>query len=325
MRPAIELNALSKLYYEHDGSSFKAVDDLTLNVPGGQVIGFLGPNGAGKTTTIKMICDIITPTEGHVTLNGYSVKKQRHAALSQIGAVLEGTRNIYWQLSAWQNLIYFGRLKGVGSRALAERAEHLLRTLDLWEDKNEPVNGLSRGTQQKVAIAAALITDPPILLLDEPTLGLDVKASRTIKNWITDLAQKHHKTIVLTTHQLDIAEQLCERIVIMNEGRIIADKPTQDLLKLMHDEHYQIAIAGKIKDAGLILPGMNVVEKDDHTLFIGAIYDQEELYNKLSTIHDLKLPLISVTRTKHNLEDVFMQLTHKDDVYKDPQKEQTTI
>lgn len=313
MSLAIKLSGLSKIYQRTNGTSFKAVDNLTLEIPAGQVIGFLGPNGAGKTTTIKMICDIISPTAGSVALNGYNVKGQRPQALTQIGAVLEGTRNIYWQLTPIQNLTYFGRLKGVRSKALVEHTEYLLDALDLVDKKHQPVSGLSRGTQQKVAIACALIANPPIVLLDEPTLGLDVKASRTIKQWITDLAQKHQKTIVLTTHQLDIAEQLCERIVIMNKGKIIADQPTQDLLKVFHEEHYQIAIAGKIKDSADLLPGMKVVEKEDHTLFVGAILNQEELYQKLNVIHDLKLPLISVTRTKQNLEEVFMQLTHKTD------------
>ncbi len=311
---AIELNSLSKVYHLNNGKSFKAVDQLSLEIPAGQVIGFLGPNGAGKTTTNKMICDIISPTEGSVKLNGYRVKEQRHKALAQIGAVLEGTRNIYWQLTPIQNLTYFGRLKGMRSKALSDHCEYLLRALDVWDKKNEQVSSLSRGSQQKVAIACALITDPPIILLDEPTLGLDVKASRIIKQWITELAQKHQKTIVLTTHQLDIAEQLCERIVIMNKGKVIADQPTQDLLKVFHEEHYQIAIAGRVDNGANLLPGMKVIEKEDHTLFTGAILSQEELYQKLTLIHDLKLPLISVTRTKQNLEEVFMQLTHKTDI-----------
>lgn len=314
MNLAIELNALSKIYNRSNGTSFKAVDDLTLQVPAGQVIGFLGPNGAGKTTTIKMICDIISPTQGSVKLNGYAVKEHRALALGHIGAVLEGTRNIYWQLTPLQNLTYFGRLKGVRSKELAAHSHYLLEALDLLDKKNQPVSELSRGTQQKVAIACALITDPPIVLLDEPTLGLDVKASRTIKQWITELAQKHKKTVVLTTHQLDIAEQLCERIVIINKGKLIADQPTQDLLKVFHEEHYQIAIAGKVKDSETLLPGMKVIEKEDHTLFVGAIVNQEELYQKLTTIHTLKLPLLSVTRTKQNLEEVFMHLTHKTDM-----------
>jgi ABC-2 type transport system ATP-binding protein len=308
---AIELSELTKTYFKRDGTPFQAVDSLSLTVPQGQVIGFLGPNGAGKTTTIKMICSLITPSKGSITLNGFSIERNRHEAIWQIGAVLEGTRNIYWQLSAWQNLMYFGRLKGIYGKALNQQAEKLLSALELSHKKDEPVESFSRGTQQKVAIACSLIADPPIILLDEPTLGLDVKAARTIKQWLVYLAQSEQKTIVLTTHQLDIAEQVCERIVIMNKGKLIADKPTQELLKVFHEEQYQITVAGKIKEP-LLLPGMQVIEKENHTIFTGAIVDQQELYEKLSIIRTLELPLVSITRTKNNLEEVFMQLTKKD-------------
>ncbi len=314
MRFALELHNLSKVYTKKDGSTYTAVDNITLEVPVGQVIGFLGPNGAGKTTTIKMICDIITPSRGTVKLHNLTFKKNRNKALASIGVVLEGARNVYWQLTGWQNLMYFGHLKNVETKRLKKHAEYLLNTLQLWDVKDIPVSDLSRGTQQKVAITCALIHDPSILLLDEPTLGLDVKASRTIKQWIADLAKIHSKTVVLTTHQLDIAEQLCERIVIINKGKIIADQPMHELLETVSDTHYQIAVAGDVKGSGLILHGMEMVEKEDHTLFTGAILTQEDLYQKLSQIHDLKLPLISVTRTKNNLEEVFMQLTHKGDI-----------
>lgn len=310
MQFAVEIKNLSKIFFQHDGSSFKAVDDFTLSIPRGQVIGMLGPNGAGKTTTIKMTCGIIAPTAGEVILNGVNIHHKRSEALSQMGVVLEGARNVYWQLSPLQNLTYFGRLRGVPSKKLVHEAETILKTLDLWEQKHEQVSELSRGSQQKVAIACSLIHDPQLLLLDEPTLGLDVKASRAIKQWIVDLASKLNKTIVLTTHQLDIAEKVCERIVIMDKGKIIADQPTHELLTSMREEHYQIAVAGKIDNADHILPGMRCVEKDDHTLFVGAIKDQELLYKSLNILQMHNVPLISVTKTKHNLEEVFMHLTH---------------
>jgi ABC-2 type transport system ATP-binding protein len=311
MPPAIELKELTKTYTQKNGQPFKAVDNLSLTIPQGQVIGFLGPNGAGKTTTIKMICNLITPSHGSISLNGYSLAKDKYQAVRQIGAVLEGTRNVYWQLSAWQNLLYFGRLKGIYGKALHDQATKLLTALELMHKKDEAVGNFSRGTQQKVAIACALIANPPIVLLDEPTLGLDVKAARTIKQWIAHLAQEEHKTIVLTTHQLDIAEQVCERIVIMSKGKLIADSPTQELLKVVHEEHYQITVAGKVTNP-IVLPGMQIIEKEDHTIFSGAILDQQELYEKLSILRNLELSLVSVTRTKNNLEDVFMQLTKKD-------------
>lgn len=311
MGHAIELKSVSKKYSLKNGQLFKAVDDLSIQIPRGQVIGFLGPNGAGKTTTIKMICNLITPTSGTISLNGFDVNKNRRDAMKQIGVVLEGTRNIFWQLSSWQNLIYFGQLKGISGKELHNRAERLLKDLELWKQKDELVVGFSRGMQQKVAIACALIANPPIILLDEPTLGLDVQASRTIKSWIEDLAQKEQKTIVLTTHQLDIAEQLCERMVIINKGKIISDKPTEELLRFFHEEQYHISIAGKYQNN--ILPGMKITEKENETIFSGPIINQKELHQKLQIIQKHSLPLLSVTRTKHNLEDIFMHLTQKQD------------
>lgn len=311
MGSAIQLNALSKIYIQKNGVQFKALDDLNLVIPKGQVIGFLGPNGAGKTTTIKMICGLIRPTAGSVKLNGYDISSERNIAVSQIGAVLEGNRNIFWQLTAWQNLIYFGQLRGSFGKELKIRAERLLKDLNLWERKDEIVSGFSRGMQQKVAIACALISNPPIILLDEPTLGLDVQATRSIKSWIEDLAKKEKKTIVLTSHQLDIVEQLCERIVIINKGKLITDKPTDELLKIFREEHYRITIAGKIVNQQNLFPGMSILEKENETIYTGAITDQNELYKKLAIIHENKLPLISINRIKNNLEDVFLHFTNK--------------
>src|SRR5690348_15127347 len=165
----IELENISKTYRGPKKTTITAVDNLTLAIGGSQVFGVLGTNGAGKTTTIKMACGLITPTTGTIRLNGYDVVHQRRQAMHQIGAVLEGTRNIYWRLSAWQNLMYFGRLKGCWGKELAREAERLLRELDLWERRRDPIRTFSRGMQQKVAIACSLIADPPIVLLDEPT------------------------------------------------------------------------------------------------------------------------------------------------------------
>jgi ABC-2 type transport system ATP-binding protein len=129
-------------------------------------------------------------------------------------------------MSAWQNLLYFGRLKGLRAREIKPRARRLLTELGLWERRDELVGSYSRCMQQKVAIAAALITDPPILLLDEPTLGLDVAAARTVRDWITHLSRDEHKTVVLTTHQFAIAQELPGRIAVIRGGQIIADLPT---------------------------------------------------------------------------------------------------
>lgn len=310
MNAAIEIESLSKLYRRRNGDDIHAVRPLHLAVAPGQVFGFLGSNGAGKTTTIKMACGLVIPTTGTVRLNGYDVRKQRGQAMQQIGAVLEGTRNIYWRMNAWQNLIYFGRLKGVSSgKLLKTRAEALLRELDLWERRKDAVREFSRGMQQKVAIAAALITDPPIVLLDEPTLGLDVKASRTVQTWIEQLTKERGKTVVLTTHQLDMAENLCDRVAIMSQGRLLANRPIDELLALFRQEFYQIRVRAPIKpEAVELFPGFVASQENGHTVLSGALSDDLTVFDLAARARRVGLDLVSIAQAEPNLEEVFVEL-----------------
>ncbi|MBO0784530.1 MAG: ABC transporter ATP-binding protein [Actinobacteria bacterium] len=281
-----------------------------MSVPPGQVIGLLGPNGAGKTTTIKMICGLVLPTAGSIALNGYDVARQRADAVRQLGAVLEGSRNVYWPLSAWQNLMYFGRLKGLRGAAIRPRAERLLAELGLWERRHESVGSFSRGMQQKVAIAAALITDPPVLLLDEPTIGLDVAAGRTVKDWIARLAAEEGKTILLTTHQLAVAQELASRIAVIRDGKIIADLPTGELLSRYAEDRFEVRTA-RIPN-GLrpgVLPASTRIEhgaEATRILLPGA--GQADLYRVLDGLRAAGIQLISVSQARPGLEDIFLRL-----------------
>ncbi|HEU4325727.1 MAG TPA: ABC transporter ATP-binding protein [Roseiflexaceae bacterium] len=308
MPPTIALTDLSK-HYHHHGQPIVSVDGLTLTIPQGQILGLLGPNGAGKTTTIKMLCGLITPTRGRIDVNGFDLRRQRSAAMRQIGAVLEGTRNIYWRLSALQNLLYFGRLKGCSSAEIKGRSEQLLRRLGLWERRDDPVALFSRGMQQKVAIACALISDPPILLLDEPTLGLDVDAARVIKAWLPELA-RGGKTILLTSHELDTVEEVCERVVILRKGVVVADQFVGELLKTFRTERYQITIDGPIDDS-LLPPLRDAVwsRVDDGMLLSIALDRDQSIYSVLDQVRSAGQTLISVQRVEPDLEDVFIQLT----------------
>lgn len=311
---AIEITNLSKTYPRRKDKPVQAVASLDLAVPTGQVLGFLGANGAGKTTTIKMMCGLVLPSTGQVCLNRFDVTRQRRMAMQQVGAVLEGTRNVYWRLSAMQNLIYFGRLKGVSGKALYKRAEQLLTELDLWARRDDPVNDFSRGMQQKVALACALVADPPIVLLDEPTLGLDVHAARTVKAWVQELASKRGKTVILTTHQLDMAEEVCDRVVIVQQGKVVADKPTTDLLDLFRQEFYEFHIEGHFEEdfwqpLRATFSDLSVVRENGHSVLTSTISNQEMLHTLLSAIKHMQLTLVSVQQAEPNLEDVFVQLT----------------
>jgi ABC-2 type transport system ATP-binding protein len=303
--PAIEINALTK---DYGSTQARAVDGVSLRVPAGSVFGFLGPNGAGKTTTIKILAGLLSATSGQVRLNGHDVARRRSRAMEQIGAVLEGSRNVYWTLSAWQNLLYFGRLKGMRKAAAQARAEELLTGLELWERRDEKVGDYSRGMQQKVAIAAALIADPPILLLDEPTIGLDVEATRTVKEWVRALSTERGKTVLLTTHQMNVVEEVCDRVAVIRRGQVITDQPTRQLLaRFRQRDQYVIEIDGRAD--GLELPvGSEVVCTDDTTTITARLADPQELYGLVDRLRDRGAILQSLAQVQPDLEDVFLDL-----------------
>ncbi|HJP78253.1 MAG TPA: ABC transporter ATP-binding protein [Pseudonocardiaceae bacterium] len=310
---AIELAGLGKTY-GHGAKARPAVRPTSLALPWGQVLGLLGPNGAGKTTLIKMICGLVTPTTGTVRVGGWDLATDRNRAVLGIGAVLEGSRNVYWPLSAWENLLYFGRLKGMRAAEIRPRAERLLRDLELWPRRHEQVGSYSRGMQQKVAVAAALITDPPILLLDEPTIGLDVESARTFKEWIAHLARDEHKTILLTTHQLhDVAQELADRIAVIRAGEIIADLPTSELLGQYAEDRWEIRLAGSLDGRAETLPGGAQTVTGHGQTRVLLPDDTTVLYAALDRLRAADARLVSVQKAQPTLEDVFLRLVHQDD------------
>jgi ABC-2 type transport system ATP-binding protein len=302
---ALEARGLTKVFGRGD-SARRVVDDVDLVVHAGEVVALLGPNGAGKTTTIKMAAGLVTPTEGQVTILGEDLRRHRGAAVRHLGAVLEGGRNVYWALSAWQNLVYFGRLRGLRTREIAPRAEWLLRQLDLWERRREAVGAFSRGMQQKVAIAAALVSDPALLLLDEPTIGLDVTAARTVKDWIRRLADEQQKAVVLTTHQLAVAQELAHRVTVIDAGRILADRPVGDLLDQFGDDRFEIDVAVPPE---ALPPSMlyEVRGRDrDHARLL--VDNRDNVYEVLDLLAHQRVPLVAVTPARPDLEEVFVRL-----------------
>jgi ABC-2 type transport system ATP-binding protein len=222
--------------------------------------------------------------------------------------------------------MYFGRIKGFAGQRLAQRAEQFLRELDLWERRNDLVNEFSRGMQQKVSIACALIHDPPIVLLDEPTLGLDVQASRTVRGWVEKLAREQGKTVVLTTHQLDMAQELCDRVAIMSKGRLVANQSVSELLSVFRQEYYQIKLKGHLNShRPAWLNGLAVAEDNGETTLSGALAGQDALHNLLDNLHELGLPLLEARRVEPDLEEVFVRLTSDERLTTDDQTSANTV
>jgi ABC-2 type transport system ATP-binding protein len=221
----IETQALVKRYGDK-----VAVNNISFEVQAGEVFGFLGPNGAGKTTTIKMIVGLLQPTSGTIRVAGYDVQTQPLLAKAASGYVPD-TPNLYAKLTGRELLRFVGDLYSLDRQRLAQRTEELLRVLDLNEAADQTIDSYSHGMQQKASLAAALMHDPKVLVLDEPTVGLDPKSARLIKDILRQMAERG-TAVFLSTHILEIAERMCDRIGIINKGELVAVGTMQELRSL---------------------------------------------------------------------------------------------
>lgn len=216
----IELDGLTKNFIGPDGQTVAAVEDLTFQVSPGEVFGLLGPNGAGKTTTLRMLCTVLKPSAGFATIAGYDVATQPAEVRKVIG-FLSANTGVYDRMSAKEMVTYYGRLYGLTGQPLEERINTLFDTLQMNDFRDVVGGSLSTGMKQKVSIARALIHDPPVLIFDEPTNGLDVLVQRAVLQNIAEL-KKLGKTIILSTHIMTEVQKLCDRVAIMAHGKIAA-------------------------------------------------------------------------------------------------------
>ncbi len=214
-RYAIETHGLTKTF-----NSFTAVDHVDLTVSKGEIYGFLGPNGAGKTTTIRILCTLLSPSSGTASVDGYDVVHQANEVRKRIGLVSEKLI-MYPRLTALENLMFFGKLYRIDRDALRKKSEELLEMVKLTPFKDKQVGGFSSGMRQRVNVIRALLHDPDILFLDEPTTGLDPQSTRFVRDLVKELKQRGH-TVVLTTHIMEEADELSDRVCIIDHGKIMA-------------------------------------------------------------------------------------------------------
>lgn len=269
------------------------------------MLAFLGPNGAGKTTCIKMIAGLIQPDAGWVQIGNYNPHRNPQA-LRLLGAVLEGNRNVYWRLTPEENLEYFGVLRGLSQRVARQRGRALLEQFNLTHKRRVMVQSLSRGMQQKLAIAVALIHQPQLLLLDEPALGLDVEATEDVKRLVRQIAQEGC-AILLTTHQLVIAEELSDRVAIINRGEIITEEPTDKLIQQFSGSTYLIELEEAIDQERIrqieVLGGITQSDKAIH------VAELDTLYQVLAALKPLSL--VRVQKDQASLTDIFLKLVRE--------------
>jgi ABC-2 type transport system ATP-binding protein len=248
-----------------------AVRDIDLEVHRGEVLGLLGPNGAGKTTTVRLLTALIEPSEGTAAVDGFDVRTQADDVRARVGILTE-TPGLYDKLSARTNLDFFGRLYGLDAATRAARIEHHLRLFGLWERRDEVTGTFSKGMKQKLAIARALLHDPSVVFLDEPTAALDPEAAFIVRESIETL-RKAGRTIVLATHNLDEADRLCDRIAFVRAGLVRVDSPAA-LRGALGARSLAIRLASSPSPEAIAalrqLAGIDVVESVDGVLRVGA-------------------------------------------------------
>ena len=227
VRDALVATALTKSFGGGDKRR-RAVDAVSLRVRRGEIYGLLGANGSGKSTLIRMLSTLLIPDAGEVRVFGRDVRTEELAVKRLINRV-SVEASFFKKLSAMENLMYAARLYGVDVQVARVDAERILRRLGIADRIHEPLEKLSRGMQQKVAIARAFLTAPMLLLLDEPTTGLDIRSKRAVQTFVRDLRDEHDATILLTTHDLDEAERLSDRIGILHDGRLVAEGTSDEL------------------------------------------------------------------------------------------------
>jgi ABC-2 type transport system ATP-binding protein len=299
---------------------FTAVDGVSLQIERGEIFGLLGPNGAGKSTTIRMLCTLLEPTSGTAIINGFDITRQATQVRQSLGTLLAGERSIYWKLSGRENLEYFATLYHIPPAIAKKRVEELIERMELKERANELVEKYSTGMRQRIAISKALLARPPILLLDEPTLGLDPQAARNLRELILDLQKEGH-TILLTTHYMEEADQLSDRIGIIDQGKIIAlDTPEGLKRRIEQREIVRLEVAGwyeKMGEQVRQLPGIEdltvrKVEGDDlWEVSVQSLNLRQSLPALVGLVNHNGSHLVNMNIQKPSLEDVFIHLTGK--------------
>ncbi len=334
MENTIETNDLTKTFQQGSwpprllassaarAKSIVAVDHVNLKILPGECFGLLGPNGAGKTTLIKMLCTLIPPDEGTGRVNGFDIVKEQMDVKKSLGTLFSlGERGFFWRLSGFRNLEFYAAVYNLPRSRRAERIKEVLKIVGLSELADKPLQKYSGGIRRRLALARALLPDPPILLLDEATLQLDVGSSREIRRFIRDtLSREQKKTILYTTHNVEETRQLCDRVAIMNKGRIVASGLPEEIRTAAKKGYdFDILVHSSADPQIDTLRAMShvlnleteLVDAKDGTYRLSIRLDSmDSLSEALAELARKNLNLIKITERESSMEDAVIQLTN---------------
>ena len=311
----IQVENITKKY-----GSFTAVNDISFEIEEGEIVGFLGPNGAGKSTTMNMITGFIEPTSGKIIVDGYNISKKPKKAKRQIGYMPEGVP-LYTDLTVKEFVTYMAELKGVPKKERKEKVEKALEDTGLIDVKNKLTRNLSRGYKQRVSMAGALVSNPKVIILDEPTVGLDPKQVTEIRALIKNLGKEH--TVILSSHILSEVSQICNRVIIINKGKIIAiDTPENLEKKVVRDNIVYVTVEDpenkmdSVKDKLENVQEIKLIEEnEDKTKKYKITADDgvDLRKNIFDTFAKEEITIFEMKKSDVTLEDAFMQLINSQD------------
>jgi len=315
----IKTSNLTKKY-----NDLKAVDDISFSIKQGEIFGFLGPNGAGKTTTIKMLTTLLNPTQGTAEISGYNIKKQKNQVRQSIGVVFQDPA-LDSELTGEENLEYHARMYGIAKNKRQQRIKNVLELVDLTDKKKVFVKNYSGGMRRRLEIARGLMHYPKVLFLDEPTLGLDAQTRRAIWEYIKKMNKEEGTTIFLTTHYMDEAEFLCDRVGIIDHGKIL----TLDTLSNLKNSVGNDVITLTCTDTDKLIDEMQKqkwvekIKKHDSFLTLGVKKGDEKIPIIIEIAQKLKIKIKSISVRKPTLDDVFLYYTGR--TIRDQEKKQAFI
>lgn len=308
MSAAIETHALTRRFGEH-----VAVDHVDLRVESGEIFGLLGPNGAGKTTLIRMVTGLQLPTSGEAFVAGVDVRRAPDAVRRAIGVVPQALTSDL-ELTGYENVEIYARFFDVPRDVRRARVPELLRRVGLWERRDDRVSTYSGGMRRRLEIARGLVHRPIVLFLDEPTIGLDPQSRRVIWELLRELRAEHRLTISLTTHSMDEAEELCDRVAIIDRGRIVAlGAPAELEARMPGSDTLRIEVEGSlpesVRDRIRALAGVHSADLSGSTLEVRVDGGARLLPVVLAVIHDAGVSIAAASSSRITLEDVFIELT----------------
>jgi ABC-2 type transport system ATP-binding protein len=286
-----------------------ALKGVTLDVPTGSIFGLLGPNGAGKTTLLKILSGLILPTQGTARVGGFDVAHQDGQIQRILGFVSSDERSFYWRLTGRENLRFFGSLYSLHGKALSERLDYLLERLELKEQADKPFGEYSSGMKQRLAMVRALLHDPPILLLDEPTRSLDPISAKHLRRFIAEeLNGREGKTLLLATHNLQEAEQLCQRVAVLSSGRILGEGSVEELPEWgKGKEAYVLILSGLSRMPDTAQDGLSWTTLSGNRIRAAGEFerDGERLSRLLEEVFRQGGKVLSCSKVEPTLQEVF--------------------